>query len=114
MDNPRVLVGTTSKARHYLYSPFPQLLAFFQSHLERTDTVVACGLSLGDEGIRAYLAQWLSRGASRRLLIIDPNASDVKLRLLKHLDWQNHGRVDLIGRGIQDVSWQEVKDWLPA
>ena len=108
LSYPRILVGTANKAQYYQETPFPELFCLFRSHLERTDTLIVCGHSFGDAGIRAHLTNWAIAGPGRRLFVVDPNARQL---MSQHLGMAlpRYSQVYPIEKDIGQVDWGTLK-----
>ena len=76
---PLILVGTFNKILRYNSQPFLELHYRFMRALEEKDrtTLIVCGYGFGDKGVNTRIVEWLRRSPSNRLLIIDPEQSEI-------------------------------------
>jgi hypothetical protein len=107
LNHPQVLqVGTLSKAGNYMWDPFNELLNGFRKALEDTRTLVVVGHSFGDRAMLALLVYWLSGAPDRRVLVVDPQAEQLRGKLQSRA----HGdRFDLWQAGVEDVAWEQLR-----
>jgi len=109
--NPRILLGTLNKAEEYQWRPFPLLVSAFVEALGRADAIVVCGHSLGDRVLRGHLANWLHPGQARRIVLVDPCASQIADRLRMTVF---DGRLRPVDIGIEEARWVSVKELLAS
>lgn len=112
---PEILVGTLNKLLKYTTGIFADLHFRFYRNLEDTDRLVVCGYGFGDKGINTRLLDWVHSADSRRAVVIDPRLWDLRwtARGAVRRPWlglAREGKLRLIGKGIQDVTWPEIKD----
>jgi hypothetical protein len=112
---PEMLVGTFNKLLKYTTGIFADLHFRFYRNLEDTDCLVACGYGFGDKAINTRLLDWVYSADSRRCVVIDPGLRDLRwtARGAVRKEWlglAREGKLRLIGKQIEDVTWPEIKD----
>lgn len=74
-ERPGLVFGQRGKLRSD--GPFLAMLRAFDDFLSRTDELLIIGYSFRDEHINASIRRWVNAGATRPLVVVDPNPSEL-------------------------------------
>jgi hypothetical protein len=118
-DRPVMLLGTTNKLLEYTMGIFDDLHCLYCRELRKCDRLVVCGYSFGDKAINTQVVEWLHESDARRMLLIHPRPDNLKRRarpaIRYLLDSSAYGkRIGYMEVGIEDVDWNEVRQWLDS
>ena len=115
------LAGTFNKMLTYTVKHFYlELYLYFWQALKHIDRLLVCGYGFGDKAINARIVQWKAETDDRRIVVIDPKSeADImqiaRGMITKNWDrWKNEGRLIFINKGVEEVTWNEIKDSLLA
>jgi len=111
---PLLLIGTFNKISEYTRRIFLDLYYEFSRILDRTTMLVSCGYGFGDKGVNERILQWLYGDRKRRIVLIEPKPDELQRSArpavsLKWDMWCKAGTLTIIPKGIEEVSWDEVK-----
>lgn len=113
------LAGTFNKMLTYtVHRVYLELYFYFWQTLKYLDYLVVCGYGFGDKAINARIAQWMAETDDRRMVVIDPKSESDIMRIARGMitknwnGWRKEGRLSFINKGIEKVTWNEVKDSL--
>lgn len=113
---PVLLMGTVNKMLEYLRGIFLQLHFQFYHRLAQTDQMVVSGYGFGDDGINMRIREWMGSSDDRRLVIIDPSPLAAQERFGGWHDtwdnWKGQGKLVVMERGIDRITWTEIKEAL--
>lgn len=114
-ERPRILVGTFNKMLNYLTYIFTALFCLFYHHLSNSQRMVISGYGFGDQGINTRIIEWYYSSSDHKITLIEPNFEDLKKRsrgamLDKWESWPKQGRLKILPRGIEDITWAEISD----
>jgi hypothetical protein len=79
VGQPMILVGAFDKILRYNSQPFIELQYRFMRALEDESctALIVCGYSFGDKGVNTRIVEWMRRSPNNRLLVIDPQDSQM-------------------------------------
>lgn len=111
---PLFLAGTFNKILQYTSDIYADLHYQFRNVLREAEHLLVCGYSFGDKGINGRIIEWMHSAPSRRLLVAHPQPEELKgkarPRIARYWDeWQSQGRLTPIAKGIEELSWPEIK-----
>ena len=111
---PLLLIGSFNKIPEYTRRIFLDLYYEFRRILDRTTILVSCGYGFADKGINERILEWLYGDRKRRIVLVEPKPDELQRRArpavsLKWDDWCKDGTLTIIRKGIEEVSWDEVK-----
>ena len=95
-----------------------ELYLYFWQALKHTDRLVVCGYGFGDKAINARIVQWMADSVDRKFTVIDPKSETDIMQIARGMitknwnGWRKEGRLSFINKGIEKVTWNEVKDSL--
>ena len=112
---PILLIGTFNKMIRYTIGMFTYLYCQFYRILRRTNGLVVCGYGFGDKAINARIAEWIDSSPERRMVVIDPDAEGLPRRARGEVakywsQWGDEGKLIVIPKGVQQVSWHEIRN----
>jgi len=112
---PLLLIGTFNKIPEYTRRIFLDLYYEFRRLLDRTTILVSCGYGFADKGINERILEWVYGDRRRRIVLVEPKPKELQQRArlavsLKWDDWCKDGTLTIIRKGIEEVSWDEVKE----
>jgi hypothetical protein len=117
--NPRplVLAGTFNKMMAYLSWIYADLHNCFISSMRHTKLLIVCGYGFGDMGINLRIGEWINSSYDHRITIIDPKPERLKktARGIIINGWGeriNENKLTIIPKGIEEISWQDIKSYL--
>ena len=113
------LAGTFNKMLSYtVYRVYLELYLYFWQALKRIDQLIICGYGFGDKGINARVVQWMADSVDRNIIVIDPKPEADIMQLARGMitknweSWKIKGRLSFIGKGVEEVNWNQIKDCL--
>ena len=111
---PLLLIGSFNKIPEYTRRIFLDLYYEFRRLLDRSTILVSCGYGFADKGINEQILEWLYGDRKRRIVLVEPKHEYLQRRAraaisLKWKDWVKDGTLTIISKGIEEVSWDEVK-----
>jgi hypothetical protein len=114
---PQILIGTFNKLEDYTRGIFIDLICLLNRYLDNADNLVISGYSFGDKGINSRIINWVYKSKNRRILLIDPNLKQLKENARgainnKRDDWKNKGILKTIESGIEETTWEKIKEYL--
>lgn len=112
---PEFLAGTFNKMFDYTSSIYAELHCQFYYALRNIEQIVIYGYGFGDKGINRRIFEWVYSSLKHRLIIIDLDSEKLKQKargvLAKNWDdLENHNKLIFIPRGIENTSWQKIKE----
>lgn len=117
---PLVLMGTINKMIEYSSDFWIDLQWMFKNMLSESDFLIVSGYGFGDDIVNSRLLVWLGTKKERKIIIVhaEPeNLTNGSLNMLfDELEWstwtalRNEGRIILIRKWIEDITWKEIKD----
>ncbi len=112
---PMFLIGTFNKILEYIREIYVDIYCLFSHALAKTQRLIICGYGFGDKGINTRVISWMYSAPGRRIVVIGPeaeklirNARDAISK--KWEDWIKQGKLIILSRGVEEVSWQEIKN----
>lgn len=117
---PMILAGTFNKMLQYTSDIYAHLHYQFHHSLQNIERLVISGYSFGDKGINSQIIEWNYSRPDRKILIIHHDPGKLKrtarYAISKHIEeWIRLGKMAVINRKIEGVSWSEIKaNLLPA
>lgn len=98
---------------------FSEIHVVFRRLLQESQALVVSGYGFADPGINSQILQWILGSGDDHLMVLihhDPNGLRKRARAafsakMDHL--VSTGKVRLIEKRFEDVSWQEVKAKVP-
>ena len=113
---PIVIMGTFNKFFDYHSSLFTDLHAAWRLSLERVNRLVIIGYGFGDKGINSQIIEWVFNRRGRRILLIEPNVSELKKRargvITKNWNnWEEAGVLQILEKGMESCSSEEILDF---
>ena len=110
-------MGTFNKIVEYTTGVFADLHCHFHQCLRRTHLMVCCGYGFGDKGINTKLSEWISAESRNRLVVVhrDPDAlfNCSRGAIANHCDeWRQQKKLTVVGKWIEEATWDEVKEAL--
>ena len=121
---PRLLIGTYNKMLEYNSGIYRELNYQFYRSLSTVRQLIICGYGLGDRGINTQVVDWLYPLAgwfypsnSRRIILVDPEPEKLKNKYLSSISnkWDiliSTNKLRVLPKGIEQTSWQEIKNIL--
>lgn len=114
---PEFLTGTFTKILSYDRRIYPEQHSRLQQALRDADRVVVVGYGFRDKAIDSRLIGWLDRSLDNRFVVVEPDPDRIKNSArgavrLSWDKWQNQGRMQLLARTIERVSWTDISDAL--
>jgi len=113
-ERPLLLIGSFNKIPEYTRRIFLDLYYQFRRLLDRTTILVSCGYGFADKGINERILEWVYGDRKRRIVLVEPKPKELQQRArlavsLKWDDWCKDGTLTIIRKGVEEVSWDEVK-----
>lgn len=110
---PILLIGRFNKIYSYPNTIFLDLHYAFMKSLTQSEQLIISGYSFGDKGINTQIAKWNSEKNNRFIILIDPKPATVKILARpaisnKWNDWITQGKLKIIPKGIENVTWEEI------
>lgn len=111
---PLFLAGTFNKMLQYINDIYADLHYQFRYSLRESQHLFVCGYSFGDKGINTRIIEWMNLSGDKTLIVAHPDPEDLKLKarpgIARHWQaWQDQGRLHFLPKGIEDVSWEEIR-----
>jgi len=111
---PQILVGTYNKLAEYTSGIFIDLICMFNKYLNESEYLVISGYSFGDKGVNARITDWAYKSRTKRIVIINPDMNELKNNARGSIrnkwdSWLEQGKLKLIEKGFEEVSWEEIK-----
>jgi hypothetical protein len=77
--------------------------------------MVCCGYRFGDKGINTKLSEWINSESGNRLIVVHPNSDTLfncsRGAIANHWDeWRQQKKLMIVGKWIEETSWEEVKE----
>ena len=109
---PMLLIGTFNKISEYSRGVFLDLYYHFRTTLNEASKLVICGYSFGDKGINSEITGWYSAEEGRRLVVIDPNPTELvasarRAIANKWCKWEKQEGVEFIAKRLEEVGTDE-------
>lgn len=113
-ERPLLLIGSFNKIPEYTRRIFLDLYYQFSRLLDRTTLLVSCGYGFADKGINERILEWKYGDRKRRIVLVEPKPKDLQQRArlavsFKWDEWCKDGMLTIIRKGVEEVSWDEVK-----
>jgi hypothetical protein len=113
------LAGTFNKILEYGNGIYAELHHQFYRSLRDTTRLVVCGYGFGDKVINSRIVEWLYAFADNLVIIVDPRPAELKKsarwELASRWDYlEQNGKLSFVPRGIECVTWGELKALLNA
>lgn len=114
---PVMLTGTFNKILQYTTGIYADLHWQFYRRLLDSDILLACGYGFGDKAINSRVINWMWSSLARRLVIVHPHPEGLWTGSRGAIQnnwaaWESEKRVFVIAKGIENVSWTEIKQAL--
>jgi hypothetical protein len=114
---PKILIGTFNKLEEYTSGIFIDLICLFNKQLNSINNLIISGYSFGDKGINSRITDWAYKSRNKRIIIIDPNMDGLKDKARGSISnkwdgWIKEGKLKTIEKGIENVTWDEIKSYL--
>jgi hypothetical protein len=111
---PVLLIGTFNKMLEYLRGVFAELHFQFYRRLQQASRLIISGYGFVDDGINQRIREWMQSSEQRKIVVIDPNPARLRVRfggLIWNVwdDWVKESKLTVLERGIQDVTWEEIR-----
>ena len=111
---PWILVGTYNKQSSYTRPPFYDLHFRFKHALQHSNRLIVAGYGWGDDGINAHIYDWMESNNDSNIVNIDPHFDRTEQRAKSEAAiafryWKTGNRLQVIEKGIQEVSWAEIR-----
>jgi len=131
---PVMLIGTLNKAAGYLKNPFSELYGDFFRTLPEKDHLVVIGYGFGDKEINRVIGRWLTKDSDLRAVFVEPDADKLENNRFiinkeyenvieeiaqenPQIDWRDNPKsanILKINKGVENISWEEIKNELSA
>ena len=113
-SRPLLLMGTFNKMLQYQLGIFAYMQASLYFNLRGADELIVCGYGFGDKGINARILDWVWANEQNRLVVIDPDSDRLMTaaRGAFRKSWETlkkKNKVKFLERGIEEVSWEDVR-----
>jgi hypothetical protein len=114
---PHILIGTFNKMLEYTGGIFLDLLCQLRHRLRLTTHLVVCGYGFADKGINTQLVEWIYSDVANRICVVHPqpdilvNSARGAIRN-KWQEWIADGRVVVVPRGVERVTFEEIREAL--
>jgi hypothetical protein len=114
-SEPIILIGTFNKLEEYTSGIFIDLICLFKKHINTANNLVIAGYSFGDKGINSMITDWAYESRNKRIVIINPKMNDLKDNARGSISnkwdsWIKEGKLKTIEKGIENVTWEEIKN----
>lgn len=111
---PIFLTGTFDKILRYEGWVFPDQHARFHECLYGAQTVISVGYGFRDKAVNSRVIGWMARGLDNRLVVCDPKPEELRAHVRQAIEnywdeWTSDGRMVVIGRGVNDVSFADLE-----
>lgn len=112
---PLLLIGTFNKIPEYTRRIFLDLYYEFRRLLDHTAILISCGYGFADKGINEQILEWVYGDRKRRIILVEPTPEGLKQRARPAIsrkwdEWCENGMLTIIRKGIEEVSWDEVRE----
>lgn len=81
---PFFLTGAMNKTSEYTQGIFWELLIRFEESLRRSDLLIVCGYSFGDQGINHIIFNWLDQTLGNRVLTLTDEVGHIRSNIEDH------------------------------
>ena len=111
---PELLVGTFNKMLEYTRGIFADVHCQFHRTLCQTDYLICCGYGFGDKGINTKISEWINVDTRRRLTVVHPDPCQLldssRGAIANHWrSWKEQGKLLLVEKRVEQVSWHDIK-----
>ncbi|MCH9031766.1 MAG: SIR2 family protein [candidate division Zixibacteria bacterium] len=96
---PFFLTGALNKTSEYTQGIFWELLIRFEEALRRSELLVVCGYSFGDQGVNHIIYNWIDKPSGTNVLVL----TDEKEHLISRIEDHDIPKVDRSGVPRVDV-----------
>ncbi len=114
---PMFLAGTFNKMLQYTSGIYTDLHYQFYRSLRHTQRLVVCGYGFADKGINTRIIEWIYSSSDHKITIVHPEPEKLK-RVARGAisnkwdDWKNMNKLTIVPKGIEQTSWQEIRNIL--
>jgi SIR2-like domain len=109
-DQPIILIGTRNKMEDYYgFSIFTELHNRFFESLSNANRLIVAGYGFRDNGINDRIVNWIAGDKERKIVVIDPNSTDIFNYTPTGIDRNNSQQVMVVEKKIEDCDWNTIE-----
>lgn len=111
---PPILLGTYNKMLDYTGGINEDIFYHFYKSFRKVKDLIICGYSFGDRGINTKIINWIYLSPINKIIVIHPEPDKLKAGSRGSIGnkwdgWLQQDKLNLVPKGIEDTSWDELK-----